>query len=79
MSKREFEKILEENENQDLDFKKELPDSKKVAQLVAAKRDLMDLKEKNIIKFVGSAKTGYYCFYDTVNDAVNDTVNKTKN
>ena len=40
--------------------------------LITAKRDLLDLKNKKIIKFVGSPKTGYYCFSDTVNDTVND-------
>jgi|GEM_PF-1311999 len=42
--------------------------------LITAKRDLLDLKNKKMIKFVGSPKRGYYCFSDTVNDTVNDTV-----
>ena len=33
------------------------------ASPVTAKRDLLDLKKKKIIKFIGPAKTGYYCFY----------------
>lgn len=32
-----------------------------------AKRDLLDLKAKKIIRFVGPPKTGYYCLNDTVN------------
>ncbi len=45
--------------------------------VITAKRDLLDLKKKKIVRFVGSPKTGYYCFFDdTVNDAVNDTVKK---
>ena len=41
---------------------------------ITAKRDLLDLKSKNIIKFKGSAKTGYYVLNGNVNDTVNDTV-----
>ena len=36
MNEKEFEKLLLEKENKDLDFKLELPDAKRVAQLVAA-------------------------------------------
>ena len=36
MNEKEFEELLLEKENKDLDFKLELPDAKKVAQLVAA-------------------------------------------
>ncbi|MBU4369920.1 putative DNA binding domain-containing protein [Patescibacteria group bacterium] len=32
------------------------------ASIATAKRDLGDLKKKKIIKFIGSAKTGYYSF-----------------
>ena len=39
--------------------------------VITAKRDLTDLKKKKIIKFIGSAKTGYYCFYKLINDTVN--------
>ena len=46
--------------------------------IITAKRDLSDLKKKKIIKFIGSAKTGYYCFYNLINDTVNDTVNYAK-
>ena len=46
--------------------------------VITAKRDLTDLKKKKIIKFIGSAKTGYYCFYKLINDTVNDTVNYAK-
>ncbi|MCK4429396.1 MAG: putative DNA binding domain-containing protein, partial [Candidatus Aenigmarchaeota archaeon] len=45
--------------------------------LITAKRDLLDLKNKRIIGFVGSAKTGYYCFDGTVNDTVNKKVQTT--
>ena len=38
--------------------------------LITAKRDLVELKRKRIIKFVGAAKTGYYILNDTVNDTV---------
>ncbi len=36
MNEKEFEKLLLENENKDMDFKLQLPDAKKLAQLVAA-------------------------------------------
>jgi len=36
MNEKEFEKLLQERENKDLDFKLELPESKKVAKLVVA-------------------------------------------
>ncbi len=42
--------------------------------LKTAKRDISDLKDKRIIRFVGSAKTGYYVLDDPVNDPVNDPV-----
>lgn len=34
--------------------------------LRTAKRDLLSLKGKRIIKFIGSPKTGYYCLNGTV-------------
>jgi len=42
--------------------------------LATAKRDLLEMKKKRVIRFIGSAKTGYYVLHDTVNDTVNDTV-----
>ena len=30
--------------------------------IITAKRDLLDLKSKRVIQFIGSLKTGYYCF-----------------
>jgi len=36
LTEKEFEKLLEEKENKDIDFKLELPESNKVAQLVTA-------------------------------------------
>ena len=42
--------------------------------LASAKRDLLEMKKKHVIRFMGSAKTGFYILYDTVNDTVNDTV-----
>ena len=45
--------------------------------IITAKRDLLDLKKKKIVRFAGSPKTGYYCFFDdAVNDTVNDAVKK---
>ena len=49
------------------------------SSLITAKRDLLNLKDMKILGFVGSSKTGYYSFYDTVNDTVNDTVKKGNN
>jgi len=45
--------------------------------LITAKRDLLHLKDKRLIKFIGAPKTGYYCLNGTVNGTVNDTVNDT--
>ena len=36
MNKKEFEQLIQENENKDIDFKSELSDSKKIAQLVTS-------------------------------------------
>jgi len=36
MSRKEFEELLQEKENKDIEFKLELPESKKVAHLVTA-------------------------------------------
>ncbi len=36
MNEKEFEKLLKEEENKDIEFKLELPESKKVAQLVTS-------------------------------------------
>jgi len=38
--------------------------------LRTAKRDLLDLKDKRIIQFVGPPKIGYYCLNGTVNGTV---------
>ena len=40
--------------------------------LITAKRDLLDLKNKGLINYEGSSKTGYYVLNDTVNDTVNE-------
>ena len=39
------------------------------------KIDISDLKDKKIIRFVGSLKTGYYALDDPINDPINDPVN----
>jgi len=45
----------------------------------SAKRDTSDLKDKEIIRFVGSLKTGYCVLDDPINDPINDPVNDTIN
>ena len=44
-----------------------------------AKRDISDLKDKKIIRFVGSLKTAYYVLDDPISDPVNDPINDTIN
>ncbi|NOQ55384.1 MAG: DeoR family transcriptional regulator, partial [Nanohaloarchaea archaeon] len=44
-----------------------------------AKRDLINLMEKQIIKRIGSTKTGNYYLNGTVNGTVNGTINGTVN
>ncbi|MCK5333092.1 MAG: putative DNA binding domain-containing protein [Candidatus Aenigmarchaeota archaeon] len=46
------------------------------APLRTAKRDLIDLKNKKKIQFIGSLKTGYYCFDGTINGTINGTIKK---
>ena len=47
---------------------KEISSKFKKISIKTIKRDLFDLKNKKIIEFIGSLKTGYYCFVDAVND-----------
>ncbi len=78
MALKEVKKLIEKGETQDL--VKHIERYGRITtgeyirlvetSLITAKRDLLDLKKREIIKFVGSPKRGYYCFSDTVNDTV---------
>ncbi len=71
LSKEDRQKILVEylKKNEKIKIKEYLKLTN--ISIITAKRDLREFRDKNIIKFVGSKKTGFFALNDTLNGTIN--------